>query len=582
MLRLVRLETSPKLFSPVAFHDGVNIVMGEKWDEEAAQGRKTNGVGKSLFVDFLHFALLRKFNETRLSRLPEEGFPGDFEVKLSLRIHDRPISVIRSKSNPDTPIILHEGEETVFSTLDEANGFLGELLFAGQSHAGQLSFRSLMSLLMRDERSEFADVLRPHRSSSNIPPELEPHLYLMGIDLTPYRELRSSIDRLDGTKKALKSIKEDLTERGEKSLRDLPKELNAEKESVSRIDEALKTLEAEPAFAERESDLVQLETRLRDLRVERKKIAHRINQIESIPAPERIQTDDLAILYNRVKQGLGDLVEKSLEQAIAFKKQIESFQNRLRDEDYHRLKRDYDELNSKIRDLSKRHAEIVGQIDRQGVLAELQTGLIEAAKRRNDFFRREGLLRHYREKESEKEELDAERLRAVVELRKLLDSYATLQESLNKTFVAIHKRVMETSGASLSLQIMEGAQRKYPLEIRAEVDDGGSHGVDHMAVFIYDCTLLFNEITKRHHPGFLLHDNIFNVDNDSTVQALNFLHEMSEGGESFQYVLTLNRDKLESEERRKAIKLDLDEAKVLTLTKNAPLLGKRYRQKREK
>ncbi|MEZ5325938.1 MAG: DUF2326 domain-containing protein [Verrucomicrobiales bacterium] len=580
MFRLTQLGISPPLFGPVTFHEGVNIVMGEKWDDEASQGKKTNGVGKSLFVDFLHFALLRKHTDTRIPLIPIDEFPDDFEVRLNLRIHNEPFTITRSRFEPEHPRIARgDNDEITFGTLDEANAYLSEILFQGQPHAGQLSIRQLLSLLMRHERSEFADPLRPHKIGKNIPPELEPHLYLMGIDLSVYRELRGTIERIDSQQKALRAIKEDLTSRGKKRLSDIPKELNEEQVSVEKIDAALKTLEAEPAFAEIESELVEIEAELRTLRAERKGIAYKIQQIDSIPTPERIKMDDLAIVYNRVKSGLGDLVQKSLEQAVAFKKEIESFQSRLRQEEYQRLKAEYQELSGKIHTLSRKHSERVKVIDKKGVLQELQTGLEEAVSRKSDYNRKASLLEFYNEGVTQKEQLAADRAKLIVDLRKLLLSYEDLRKSLNATFLRIHQRVMESSGASFSFELNDKPTVKYPLSIRADIDDSGSHGIDHMAVFIYDCTLLFNERTHQFHPGFLLHDNIFAVDNDSLVQSLNYLHEEFEGGATFQYVVTLNRDKIEAEERRKAIKLNVDKAKILTLTKKKPLLGKRFRQK---
>jgi uncharacterized protein YydD (DUF2326 family) len=75
MLRLHRLSSEPKLFEPIELFTGINLILGEKWDDGQTQGRKVNGVGKSLSVEFLHFALLRDFTDTISSRQMRLAMP---------------------------------------------------------------------------------------------------------------------------------------------------------------------------------------------------------------------------------------------------------------------------------------------------------------------------------------------------------------------------------------------------------------------------------------------------------------------------------------------------------------------------
>ncbi len=48
MLRLHRLWSEPRCFEPITFGSGINLILGEKTDAGQQQGRKVNGVGKSL------------------------------------------------------------------------------------------------------------------------------------------------------------------------------------------------------------------------------------------------------------------------------------------------------------------------------------------------------------------------------------------------------------------------------------------------------------------------------------------------------------------------------------------------------
>ena len=80
------------------------------------------------------------------------------------------------------------------------------------------------------------------------------------------------------------------------------------------------------------------------------------------------------------------------------------------------------------------------------------------------------------------------------------------------------------------------------------------------------------------HPLFLVHDNIFDVDQDTLVQCLNYVYKQEEKFQDFQYILTLNRDKIEDEERRNLICMDIDEHQVAIFTKEKKFLRKDYQE----
>jgi uncharacterized protein YydD (DUF2326 family) len=84
------------------------------------------------------------------------------------------------------------------------------------------------------------------------------------------------------------------------------------------------------------------------------------------------------------------------------------------------------------------------------------------------------------------------------------------------------------------------------------IADDGSHSIEREKVFIYDLALLLNEHTKKRHPGFLIHDNIFDVDQDTLTKSLRFLEEKADFGYS-QYILTINSDKLVPEDDEQGI-----------------------------
>ena len=60
---------------------------------------------------------------------------------------------------------------------------------------------------------------------------------------------------------------------------------------------------------------------------------------------------------------------------------------------------------------------------------------------------------------------------------------------------------------------------------------------------------------------------------------MNYLYKQEEQYQDFQYILTLNLDKIESEEQRKLIQMNIDEHQVAVFTKKKKFLGRDYQEK---
>ncbi len=579
MLRLHKLSSEPECFNPIEFQSGVNLILGER-TEKYSQGRKVNGVGKSICIDFLHFALCREYSKTRVSKIPEGVLPSNLIVVLDMTIGVERLQIRRSIANPEQPTIVKvDGSEMVFEKLDDATHYLGELLFTGDLHIGQVSFRQLLSLLMRDEQSGFKNCLNPYNTSLKIPDDIKPHLYLLGIDGTVYQHLLDTIKKLESQQKILRELKSVVTDGNRQKISDIPIILNEKRRATRKIEDALSTLRADPAFEQVEGGLNELESQLNHLRAERKKISFQIDQIHSIPPPERIEADDLKIIYNRVKSGLGDLVEKSLEQAKWFKVEIERFQQTLRQEELTDLETRRKDLNAEIRNLSDQHAELTRQIDRKGVLAELKTGLEVATQRTEEYHRLASQYKLYEDKSREVEDIKTDRVNELRALIQTLSEYKVVEQSLNDTIVFIHEQIQQSSRASFRFDVNSSPAIKRPLTFDIRIQDDGSKSINKVRVFIYDFALILNQYSQKSHPGFLVHDNILEMDQDTLTRCLNFLHHTMENGEQFQYILTLNRDKIEGEERHQDILLDIDTVKRATFTKSQQFLKKRYQEK---
>ena len=186
MLKINKLYSEPKAFEPVEFYSGINLILGEK-DETS---NKTNGVGKSLLIEFINFSLMKEFNKSRLSKIPSENFPPDTYVCLDFNIDKYHIITKRKIAEEKTPILYIDGVKKDFSSIEDTTNFLALLLFKDNQKEAHPSFRKMLAPLIRDEKSEFKSIIDCYDTKLRVPSDFTPHLYLFGIDISLYKNIK--------------------------------------------------------------------------------------------------------------------------------------------------------------------------------------------------------------------------------------------------------------------------------------------------------------------------------------------------------------------------------------------------------
>ena len=126
----------------------------------------------------------------------------------------------------------------------------------------------------------------------------------------------------------------------------------------------------------------------------------------------------------------------------------------------------------------------------------------------------------------------------------LLESYKIdakpVTDSFEKTVLDIHEYVYGNRKCSFDIDISKSAEI-VKFELRAESD--GSHSINREIVFLYDFSMLLNTETSNNHPKLLVHDNIFDVDQATLINSLNFIGDSTNQLSGRQYILTINSEK---------------------------------------
>ena len=578
-IRINRLSSENNIFDEIIFRDGINLILGEKYDDSTSQGRKTNGVGKSMSVEFLEFGLLCEYEKSRISKIPVEVFPEDEDIILEIRIGEEDITIRRNRKKHDKPVIIRADKKIPFDKLQDAKDYLTELLFEKLNGKEIPSFRNLLSVLIRDEKSEFTDILKCHDLSKRIPDDLTTHLFMLGISVEGYKKVQGTIKEIEKIGTVLKKTKNELTLNGNKKIADVKAEMNALDSELMQLEEAIDEFKSDDAFSMIETEIVELENMLEQLRQRQRILKKEYEKIKVLPQPEQIDDTEIELVYNQFKAQLGNVVVKSLNEVVEFKNKVEGFQRVLINQKARELEKQIADISEQIRLLDDQYAAKLRVIDKKGVLKNLKTGLHIYEEKKEASAHTRFLFEQYDQYDKQKKQLDIRKAQELLEIDGEIENLSKELKNFTTTILNIHDFIMGNKECSFDVKTKSKGSSKNPVDISLRIYDDGSHSVDRTKVFIYDMALMFDEYTRQRHPLFLVHDNIFDVDQDTLVQCLNFVYKQEEYFSDFQYILTLNRDKIENEEKRKQIMMDIDEHEVAAFTKTQKFLKKSYQEK---
>ena len=577
---LEKLSSENGVFDEIIFHDGINLILGEKYDDSSIKGRKTNGVGKSMCIEFIDFTFLCDYSKSRIAKIPKEVLPEEEDIILELTIGEESVTIKRNRKNQEKPIFYHENKRVQFNKLADAREYLRELIFGELTGKNIPSVRNLLSILIRDEKSEFSDILKCHDLTRRIPDDLTVHLYMLDISLDNYKKVLDTIREVDKTTTALNKIKKELTDNGSKKISDVKAELNELDGELVQLEEAIETFKTNDAFSSIETELVEIENQLDQLRGHQKILKLEYDKIRSLPKPEQVDDTEIELVYNQFKENLGNTVVKSLNEVVGFKNKVEQFQRVLINQKARELEKQIADISGKIRNLDDQYARKIQIVDKKGVLKNLKTGLRIYESKREAAAHTQLLFDQYDQYDKQRRQLNIRKQEQLLHIDDDIEAMANELKSFKMTISDIHESIMGNRECSFDIKAQPKGQSKIPLEIDLRIFDDGSRSVNRTKVFIYDMALMFNEYTSNRHPRFLVHDNIFDVDQDTLVQCLNYIYKQEEYDSGFQYILTLNRDKIENEERRKLIKMDVDAHEVAIFTKKKKFLKRDYQEKK--
>ncbi|MCK9186788.1 DUF2326 domain-containing protein [Candidatus Gracilibacteria bacterium] len=583
MITLKKLSFSPNTFKDkklesVTFESGLNFIIGDKSEsvKNKKEKNKMNGVGKSLLIESINFCLFKKLEDSRVNKIPDINldpsiyFCLDFEIETEDKI--KKVQIRRNRTENDPISIWVDDEEKSFDDLKDAKKYVEYLVF-GSKLTEHPSLRSLLSILIREEDSLYKDILKPYHNSSlsSFEDLLKPHFYLFQINLELLDKIKKVSTDLKVTTKSLASLRSDFKNNGI-AEKEVGSYINDLRDSVEKLNLAIDQLHPSEAMTQTKNEMINLQIQLEKLVATKASKEYLMRKIKSLPELEKINTKQVQIVYNYFKAGLGNLVEKSFEQVLDFKKQVDDFQNSLMGEKLKELIDEMQEIDKQISVIDEQIAKLYEKTEAREKIDNLKQAVQLEREKNIQLDKLSSTYEMLQSKIAEQKNLKKRKESLIEELEVVLFGIKVTVSSFEEDLKKMHEFIAGNKRCQFQINVAESLANFVEFEYRIKLD--GSSGINRIKTFIYDCLLMINKTTSKRHLGFLIHDNIFaSTGRDDMVKSLNYLSDLSKK-HKFQYILTINKDEFESQ--IKEFSFDYKKHIRTELTRDKPFLGFEY------
>ncbi|OHA79355.1 MAG: hypothetical protein A2747_02850 [Candidatus Yonathbacteria bacterium RIFCSPHIGHO2_01_FULL_44_41] len=574
MIRINRVWSEENRFKELVFKPGINFIVGENSkDKNGNVNEQRNGSGKSLSIELINFVLMKRESEGRIHGVPDSILPQNSFVYMNLTINGKDVTVARNKKNE----VLMKVDNGEFQEMSEktAKDELANISGLGND----ISFRELCNFVIKESNYSYSTFL--YFFPSNVIDRLRTSLYFFGLPVKLFEQLRSKQDEYDSLSTVSRVTIKKIEDKGLdiNKLRSLQSDLE---ERIVKIEQGLSYDEISKEVSSNSSKLQEAEDALTDTLRQKGRIEYQLSEIEEFLGhqdEDTIITDkQLQRFFNKYIAGLGDFVQRDLEQLKKFRDEIHVFEAEMLSGQEDALRGSLARLENDIT------TQRVNTLKYQAIITEgrnhLQRGLKISHELINDFNDNGKLIETYDEYDQNAREVNSEFQTLYSTLEAAFFVVNGKEVSFRKTFLDIHEKIYGNKDGvfAFDLSLKRNIKDKEFFKIKAEAHRQGSEGVNRVRQIIYDLSLLVNEHTSEKMQKLLVHDRLLfgDIDNDATFNIVNYIHSLDEN--SFQYIATYNSDVMPDALADKELKFDVRDRQVVKLSVSDPLFYKQFKQ----
>ena len=567
MIILNKVYSPTDLFDPVIFRrNGINIILGKYSGDKKTTG--INGIGKSTLVRMIDYALLGEgaeaiFHEDKFNFLRKEGH----QIILELEINDDKFEIKRTFKKSDPIYFGKTNTELAEYSTNELRIVLFNKFFPATSRdvfLGGNNFRSILNFFIKDDlehhqRIDPLNFLFPAANKADI---YLYNLFLLNLKTNNLSSLNSLNNETSKIRKTQSTLKKNIEEETGRSIEEFQSERLSKEESIKQLELSLKRYEFIEEYKHIELQLIEVTSSINERLITYHNLDKRIRNIQqSYTSAQDVDISKVQILYNELIPTLGDMLKKSLDETIEFRKNITDNRIKFLSGQEKSLKNQIEEVLKDISELERKRSVLYGYLEEKGALDSIKNT--------------------YQNLISEKTALSKP-----VQVIDQIDSFSHQLASLNVEISKLKKGIFDDLEHEKdqireikllfldilkhALAIQDGIDKSYieiepqtkglPIKIEVEVSKSEALGKSRLKILAYDLlAFLYNVQLDRDFPRFLVHDGVLHaIETRAKINTLNYIYRTNLKIPNFQYILTVNEDEISVSEEDKQIHGDYD------------------------
>jgi uncharacterized protein YydD (DUF2326 family) len=273
---------------------------------------------------------------------------------------------------------------------------------------------------------------------------------------------------------------------------------------------------------------------------------------ESYRISREPDTGEIKELYNEVLATFGDIVSKTLDEIIDFKKNILDNRNKFLVARETELEKIISGILAGISRLETERSQLYGKLEEKGALESITNTYERLISERTGLERNLQILKQVDEFREMLGNLEVTISKVKRDILGELKKYETQQYELRALFQDILENAifLEEDYQSAYFDISPKLRSKInqlPFSIEVEIPKADALGQSRLKIAAYDLMVFFNNTRiGRELPDFLFHDGVFHAISPKTiVNTLNYIFHQHLRYPGFQYIVTFNEDEID-------------------------------------
>lgn len=535
---LHKIDSNDSRFKPLEFHDGMNLLLADK-TEESETGDSRNGAGKTSFVRILRYLLGGNLdsNIKKNSNFASHSFRAFIEKPdASELIIERYVRKTASLLN------------TVAISKEEWTHEIGESFFGLNDKIERPTANQLIGQLVR---TYFLQSTKTH----SVEPDWESGIrigYFLGLSPEILNKA-AAVAVLEKQKKALKeAASAGLLEHLGYDEAEIRASLASLRRTRDSRDATLRSFRVDEQYLDHQKEADAHSLAIRDINDEALAVEQRCRDLslaiaEEAPGESSKQAKyKIKSLYEEIGLILPDTVTRRFDEVSEFHSSVVRNRHHFLQEELVDSQTRLSSLNERRSLLDAKRAEIMELLNRSMALEtfwSVEKELLNLDVQIKDY---EVKLKDVQAISNLKIELKALTATSEASLRAEMEDCSDLLDEAIALFMQLGREIYRDRNISLLVE----ATQKGLFKVEPKIDGDSSSGISEVKIFLLDLVCIIMGIKNNRAPRFLVHDSqLFDsMDDRQLASCLNIGARLAEEY-AFQYIVTINTDRLEAAEK---------------------------------